>query len=263
MSDRMRILETLIAALEPLPNVIAFWEAGSRATGRYDELSDLDLQCIVADGTVEATRRTIEAALQTIAPFQRRWEVPQPAWHGHWQAFYHLKGTDPLLLVDLVIMERKAPGRFLEPEQHGIPTVFFDREGLTRAVPTDSAAYAERLRRRLAALEEPLELFHPFVDKELRRGREVDAFSFYHGTILLRLVEVLRMRYSPWRYNFGLRYLQYDLPPAIYAQVQAFVYVASPADLGAKKAAGLELIRSTIAELKALDFVALLEQTRP
>lgn len=263
MSDRMRILDTLVATFEPMRNVLAFWEAGSRATGRYDQYSDLDLQCIVEDGTVEATRNAAEAALQSIAPFQRRWEVPQPTWHGHWQAFYHLQGTDPLLLVDLVIMERKAPNRFLEPEQHGLPTVFFDREGLTRPVPTDAAAFADRLRKRLAALEEPLELFHPFVDKELRRGREVDAFSFYHGMLLLRLVEVLRMRYSPWRYNFGLRYLQYDLPPAVYARVQSFVYVASADELGAKKAAALDLIRETMAELKQLDLTTVLEETRP
>lgn len=263
MSDRLRILDTLLATLEPMPNVLAVWEAGSRATGRYDQYSDLDLQCIVADGTVAATRDAVEAALQSLAPFQRRWEVPQPSWHGHWQAFYHLQGTDPLLLVDFVIMERKAPNRFLEPEQHGTPTVFFDREGLTHAIPTDAAAFAERLRRRLSDLEEPLELFHPFVDKELRRGREVDAFSFYYGPILLRLVEVLRMRFSPWRYNFGMRYLQFDLPPAMYAQVQSFTYVASAEELGVKKAAALDLIRSTVAELKRLDFVALLEETRP
>jgi hypothetical protein len=263
MSDRTRTLEALVAALEPMPNVLAFWEAGSRATGRYDQYSDMDLQCIVADGTVEATRLAVESALASLGPLDRRWEVPQPTWHGHWQAFYHLAGTDPLLLIDFAIMERKAPNHFLEPEQHGTPTVLFDREGLTRPVPTDSAAFAERLRKRLSALEEPLELFHPFVDKELRRGREVDAFSFYHGMVLLRLIEVLRMRYSPWRYNFGMRYLQYDLPPTTYAQVQSFIYVASPDELGAKKAAALDLIRSTIAELKGVDFVALLEQTRP
>lgn len=262
MSDRTRILDALLGALEPMPAVIAFWEAGSKATGRLDEYSDLDLQLLVEDGAVDAVRQAIEATLLSLAPFQRRHEIPQPAWHGHWQAFYHLQGTDPLLLVDLVIMERKNPNRFLEPEIHGVPTVYFDREGLIKGEPTDAAAFAEKLRKRLPIIEEPMEIFHPFVDKELRRGREVDAFAFYQGFLLNRLVEVLRMKYCPWRFNFGLRYLQFDLPPAAYARVRELVYVASAADLAARKAEALQWLRETLAEVKSLDLVAHLESSR-
>lgn len=262
MTDRTRIQETLLQALEPIPEVLAFWEAGSRATGRYDQYSDLDLQLLVADGTVETARAAVEAALLSIAPFEKRWEVPAPTFHGNWQCFYHLQGTDPLLLVDLCIIERKAPNRFLEPEIHGIPTVFFDKTGEIIPTPTDAAAHAEKIRKRLPLLAEPMELFHPFVEKELRRGREVDAFMFYQAYVLSRLVEALRMRYAPWRYNFGPRYLQYDLPADIYAKVRSFYFMASGDDLQAKKAEALALLRETLTELKQLDFIKLLEETR-
>ncbi|HWI63244.1 MAG TPA: hypothetical protein VNT75_15505 [Symbiobacteriaceae bacterium] len=262
MSDRTRILETLISTLEPMTDVLAFWEAGSRATGRYDQYSDLDLQILVADGSVEPVRTALEAALLSLAPFEKRWEVPAPTFHGNWQCFYHLRGTDPLLLVDLCLIEQKAPNRFLEPEMHGIPTVFFDKIGAVRPEPTDAAAHAEKIRRRLPLLEEPMELFHAFVDKELLRGREVDAFAFYHGYVLSRLVEALRMRYAPWRYNFGPRYLQYDLPPAVYARVRSFYFLEGGEDLGRKKAEALQWLRETLAEVKQLDLIKLLEETR-
>ncbi|HYF96139.1 MAG TPA: hypothetical protein VD969_28355 [Symbiobacteriaceae bacterium] len=262
MSDRMRILDSLLQALEPMGEVIACWEAGSKATGRLDQYSDLDLQLLVEDGAVDAVRRAAEQALQRLAPFAKRYELPRPSWHGHWQAFYQLQGFDPLLLVDLVIMERKAPARFLEPEIHGVPTVYFDKEGQIKSVPTDAAAFAEKLSLRLPALEEPMELFHPFVEKELRRGREIDAIVFYQSFVVNRLVEALRMRYSPWRYNFGARYLQYDLPPAVYARVRELYFVAGPAELAERKAAALAWLRETLAELKTLDFVSLLEDAR-
>lgn len=262
MIDRCMILESLQQTLEPMPEVIAFWEAGSKATGRLDQYSDLDLQLLVEDGAVEAVRLAVEAALQAVSPFQRRWEVPAPTFHGNWQAFYHLQGADPLLLVDLVIMERKATQRFLEPEIHGVATVYFDKEGAIEMVPTDAAAFAEKLRKRLPVLEEPMELFQPFVEKELRRGRDVDALSFYNGVVLNRLVEALRIRYSPWRYNFGLRYLQFDLPPAVYDRLKPLAFIAGPDELAAKKAAALAWLRETLAELKQLDLTKRLEETR-
>lgn len=259
---RVRIVNRLLRELEQMENVLALWEAGSRATGRADDMSDLDLQVLVTDGTVSETVQRLEAVLNELGPVNLRYEVPQPSWHGAWQAFYRLDGVSPLLMVDLVIIEEKNPNRFLEPEIHGRPVVYLDRQGVITQAPTDSAAFAERLRKRLPQLEVPAELFHPFVEKELIRGRAVDGLSFYQGLVLTRLVEALRMRYAPWRYNFGQRYLQYDLPPAIYEQVRELAYVASPDELPAKVQRAMALLRQTLGELKELDLQKLLEQTR-
>lgn len=259
---RERIVGRLLQEMEQMDQVLAFWEAGSRATGRADDMSDLDLQVLVTDGTVDETVQRLEAVLAELGPVNLRYEVPQPSWHGAWQAFYRLEGLSPLLMVDLVILEEKNPNRFLEPEIHGTPVVYLDRKGLITQPPTDSAAFAERLRKRLPLLEAPAELFHPFVEKELARGRAVDGLSFYQGLVLSRLVEVLRIRHCPWRYNFGQRYLQFDLPPALYEQVRDLAYIASPDELPAKKERAVALFRQTLAEVKELDLQALLEQTR-
>lgn len=266
MSDslpiRQALVQTLREALEPADFILAFWEAGSAAMGTADQWSDLDLQVVVTDGQVEATRQLVEAALTGIAPIDLKFEVPQPSWHGHWQAFYRLQGVDPLLLIDLVIMEEKTPGRFLEPEIHGKPVVYLDRQGVTEPQPTDAAAQAARMQKRLPLLELPAELFHRFVEKELRRGREVDAMSFYQGVVLNRLVEALRMRYCPWRYNFGMRYLQRDLPPIIYGEVEHLTFVAQATELPAKTNRAMGLLRVTLNELKGMNLAAHLEAHR-
>lgn len=262
MSMREAILQALAGELEVSDQVLALWEAGSRAMGRADDQSDLDLMAIVADGQVAAIHERVGAALRRLAPIEIEWVVPQPAWHGHWQTFYRLEGTNPLLLIDICLMERKSKNWFLEPEIHGSPAVLFDKEGLVPQPPSDAAVFAERLAKRLPLLDVPLELFHRFVEKELQRGRVVDALSYYQGIVVPRLVEALRMRYSPWRFNFGLRYLNDDLPADLYAQVRDLVYVAGPEELADKKERAVNLLRATLQELRGVDLVALLEQSR-
>lgn len=261
-SMREQIIAQMITSLQPLDHVISFWEAGSAATGLLDAHSDLDLQLVVQDGTVEETAQEVEAALARVRPVELRYEIPSPTWHGNWQAFYRLRDTDPYLLIDLMIMEARQTNRFLEPEMHGIPIVYFDKQSLVSAAPVDPFSFAARLKGRLAALEYPFALFHPFVDKELARGRFIDAFHFYHGILLTRLIEALRILYAPWRHNFGARYLHKELPPDLYTQVERLFYVASPDDLRAKKALLLDLFADTLAQVKSLDLEAHLRTLR-
>lgn len=259
---RAKLIQAILEGIAPLDHVLACWEQGSTAMGRADQLSDIDLQVLVKDGTVEATKERIEQALSATQPLDLRWEVPLPTFHGHWQAFYRFQDVSPLLLIDLVIMEEKHPNRFLEPEIHGKPLIFLDKLGLIQQVRTDAAAFAEKLRKRLPLLEVPAEMFNAFVEKELKRGRPVDSLHFYQSAVLTRLVEALRMRYSPWRHNFGLRYLSYDLPEPVYQEVSALLFVSTPDEIPEKKARAMELLRTTLAELKSTDLEALLEATR-
>ncbi len=46
---RQRILETIIATLEPKDFVLALWQGGSAAHKSTDEWSDIDIQVIVED----------------------------------------------------------------------------------------------------------------------------------------------------------------------------------------------------------------------
>lgn len=258
-SRRQQILSAIEQATAPRADVLAFWEQGSTAMGRADELSDLDLHLTVVDGTVEAVAQAVEAALEAIGPIDLRLVVPQPSWHGHWQVFYHIAGTSPYLLIDLVIMQQSNPRRFLEPEIHGRPQLFFDKAGIAVQQPTDPAPMAERIGERIARIGARIDCFAPFVEKELRRGRSLDALAYYQSILLSSLVEVLRIRYCPWRYDFGMRYLGEDLPPAVHAQVQRLAFVADAQALEGARTRALELIRESLVQLRETDLVGLLE----
>ena len=66
------------------------------------------------------------------------------------------------------------------------------------------------------------------------------------------LAELLRMRSCPLRWDFGMRYLDRDLPPALYSRVRDLAFVQDIEDLESKlstaTAWGAALLRELDAE---------------
>jgi hypothetical protein len=63
--------------------------------------------------------------------------------------------------------------------------------------------------------------------KEVVRKRPLDAMAFYRSYTNL-LIELYGLKYRPFRYDFGLRYLHNDLPQDIQRQLERICY---PTDL--------------------------------
>jgi hypothetical protein len=59
----------------------------------------------------------------------------------------------------------------------------------------------------------------------------VGAFWAY---TLRPLAELLRMRYCPVRWDFGVRYIDRDLPPTVYSQFRDLAFTRDLGDLDAK-----------------------------
>jgi hypothetical protein len=235
MVTRDALLSALVPALEPRADVNAAWLGGSDAFGAADDLSDVDLCLDVAAGSSERVLDACEDALRSLSPIAARFDVPQPSWHGHAQRFYRLELAAETLLLDVAAMERGGSGmRFDEREAHGEPVVLFDKLGVVRSRPLDREANEAAIARRLVALRAREALFGGFSAKEGARGRALDALAFYHSMLLQPLVEILRIRYCPERFSFGLRYLGRDLPPDVLARLGELAFVSSLDDLREK-----------------------------
>jgi hypothetical protein len=248
--DRAAILAALRAALEPRADVLAMWEGGAAAFDRVDEWSDIDVQFIADDDAVDAVVAAAEAALAGVAPIALKYAPPPPTWHGHYQGFYRLTGAGPYLVVDVVVMRRSNENRFLEPEIHGQKRVHFDKAGLLVVAPLDPAAFAARLIGRLEAMRPAFDMFQSFVVKELNRGNAIEALHYYLSFTMRPLVEALRIRYSPFRYNFHSRYVYYDLPPEVVQTLERLFFVRDGADLRVKHAEAGELFDATLAAIE-------------
>lgn len=230
-AGRDAILETLRAALEPLPFVLSLFEGGSTAFGRADEWSDIDLCADIEDGHEDDVFDAVEAALTELSPIEHRWIIPLPAWHGMAQRFYRLRDAPEHLVIDLSLRPRSRAGHFGEVERHGVPMVYFDKGAFAVPAALDLSSWQARVKERVEALWTRFHFTAGLAGKELARGRIPDAYAFYHSFNLVPLVEVLRIRYCPERHDFGLRYLTFDLPPEVAGKIAELCLVSDADDL--------------------------------
>lgn len=247
--NRLELGRAVAQVLEAQDWAVALWEGGSAAFGRADELSDLDLVLVVEDGKVLEAVGIVEAAMEERGGFGQKWEVPQPAWHGCWQAFYRPESESPYFMLDICIAERSKPWTLTERERHGEPQVFFDRIGASTPTTLDPAETVNTVRAKLPQLLGALEMFADFPQKELERGRLIDAIQWHQTLIMGRVVALLRLRHAPERHDFGMRYLMFDLPEERWKEVEHLLYVKDAADLRAKTSRAVELGREVGAEI--------------
>ena len=225
------IVRALTAALQPLPFVDAMWEGGAAAFNRLDEWSDVDLYVVAADDRVADTFRAVEEALTRLSPIHHKYEPTWPPESGIAQAFYRLERASEYLLVDLAVLKRSTPDKFLEPELHGRAVFAFNKGNAVEALPLDRDAFVRKLLERRDRLGMRIALFGPFVSKELRRGNSLGALEAYQRIILDSLIQVLRMRYHPAHYGFGVRYVPFELPPEVVRKLEALSFVRSSEEL--------------------------------
>ncbi len=252
---RDAIIEALRANLEPDPRILAFHLGGSAASGRLDQWSDIDAVVTVEDGAVECAFVIAEAAMAAVAPIADQHRMPEPTWHGHSQRFYALRGASPCNMIDLVVMQRSAPERFLEAERHGHATVLFDKADLIVPTHLDRAAHAARMQAHLDDLQGRFQLFRPLVTKALDRGHLAEAVHFYMSFSYRPLVDILRITHCPERFDFGARYLDRDVPPEARADLERLALVGSAeairsqhAEIGGLVAASLPAAHARIRE---------------
>lgn len=247
---RQAIVEALSSVLPRSPFILAAWLGGSDGSGRTDRWSDVDLQLLVEDGEVEPAFEALHACVEALSPIEHRHRLPRPTWHGHDQEYLSLRDAEPWHFLDVLVIERSAADRFLDRERHGEPLVLFDKEGLVVPTKLDRKAHAERMAKRLAEIRETFPMFQHFVTKAMWRGHGADAMAAYLSVTIRPLVELLRMRYTPELFDYGLRYLDRDLPPERRAEIESLVLVPELERIEEKRARAEAIF---VEELAALD----------
>lgn len=249
MLTRTAVIEAMHDGFVDWEAAHALWEGGSAAFDRVDAWSDIDLQVAVDDVSTEAAIERAEQILASLSPIRDRYRVPEPAWHGLSQIFVRLEHAPPDMLVDLCVFKQSATQRFNETERHGTPRILFNKNGWYESGRLDRPTHEARLRARRDEIAARFQMFGGGPLKEVRRGRPLDALGMYHALLLRPLVELLRIRYDPDRYDFGFRYLHFDLPEDVAERLARLAY---PADLEALAHACEEVHTWTTALLDTL-----------
>ena len=252
MSDysltRSQIVDALQGLLEPRPEVKALWQGGAAAFDRVDEWSDLDIIVMAKDDEVENVLKLVEDKLGELSPIQSQLDLPQPTWHGHLQSFYRLENASPFLFIDLVVMKESSPNRFIERQIHGKALVHFDKGGYLEDDELDIAAHLLKLRTRKQELESEFGFFQELTKKELIRQNWLDALPYFQRFTLAPIVELLRMQYSPGRYNFNLRYIYLDLPEEWVGRIEPLFFLQPGKDFEEKFQTAQQLYQDVLAD---------------
>ncbi len=230
-SLRERIASAVCQVLEPLPAVHAGWEGGSAAFGTVDAYSDIDLNFIVDDEcSFDSLQAAAKGALEKVSPISVTHSAPPGC-------YYKLAVGGEFLFVDLCFFRANHSDHPLEAERHGTVRPLFDKADWLQAKPLDAAALATKRDARYRELRDWFVVSQSFVRKAILRGQEVEALASFWSYTLRPLVELLRMRYCPVRWDFvGMRYLDRDLPSAVYDAFRDLAFVQDPRELEAKLA---------------------------
>ncbi len=223
---REEIVNAVAQMLEKKDYALALWEMGAASWGRVDRWSDIDMMLVVEDDAVEESFQVIETALETLGGIEKKFRIPEPSWHGHSQCFYRLNRASPFHMLDIAIVKKSSDkDRFKQFSIHGEPTVHFDKGDFTLDEGLDIEEHVRKVMGRLESLSNTFEMFKVLTLKEVRRDNPVEAFSYYYGMTFRPLVEVLRMKYCPVRFNFGTRYVHYVFPKEVADKLVKFTYV--------------------------------------
>lgn len=260
--SREEILEALSDALLDLDYVDAMWEGGAAAYRRVDAWSDLDLYVVVRDDKVDDAFGAIEDVLSRISHIETKFPVAHPPASGIAQAFYRLETASPYLLVDLAVLKRSAPDKYLEPEIHGRAVFSIDKTGLSALPPLDAEAFVAKLMERLERLRGRFDTFAVFVQKELNRRNWMEALDSYRVIVLDSLVEVLRMRYGPLHYGFRTRYVHKELPRDVVKRLESLFFVKDVEDLKAKYEEASGWFREVADGIREVDVRALVPRAK-
>ncbi len=115
--------------------------------------------------------------------------------------------------------------------------------------PLDADEFVKKLMERRDRLSRRVELFAPFVSKELHRRNWLGALEAYERIVLDALIQGLRMRDAPAHYSFSVRYVYHELAPEVVRRLEELAFVRSPDELEGKAQRATRWFRETVAEV--------------
>ena len=77
----------------------------------------------------------------------------------------------------------------------------------------------------------------------------LEALGYYHREVLEPLTQLLRLRYCPVKYDYGLKHLYADLPREVTAELEELYAVVTLADLPAAVGRADALFGETLAAI--------------
>jgi hypothetical protein len=218
------LADWVAAVTAAIPGALAAHAGGSISTGRLDAWSDLDVSVHTEAGATDAVYSVLLRRLGEDWQVSGLWDLATPTWHGGRQFFAEVTrdGADPVIL-DLVAMAVPDGGVVVDPRRHGIPVVLHDPDAAIRVADEDDATLATAALSAARTIADRMFVARWIVEKSVAREQWPEAHAFYLTFCLTATVQLLRTIHCPSRWDYGLRYLDTDLPADVRRRVEALL----------------------------------------
>ncbi len=244
--DRTDIIKAIEDGLKNNPAVFAFWLEGADSTGRVDAYSDIDVWLDVQDGEEAAVFDAIEKALSGLGNIDFSYQ-PEQSHPLIKQKELHLEGTPEYLVIDICIQSHSRDYEFVR----GIgddPLVIFNRGGMLFR-DADETDFYELFTDRLYHLR------HTFTQQfrvlaKVERGDFLEAWSYYSKWTLQPLVELLRIKYAPGKYDHFFKHINRDLPGEVVLKLEELVRIDTIEDIRRGVAKAAEMFEANVEEVE-------------
>ncbi len=234
-ASRIMVIQSIREMVDSASWIVAAWLGGSDATGRTDDLSDIDLQLIVSDEQVEEAFIAVESMLEHNFGVAHRWRVKGPTRLGHPCAVYIPKNVPPHLCLDLIVIPLSSGEWHTQRERHGNAVVLLDRNGLLdNPLPMDLEVHTAGITRRIEYHAASHPIHKEVVGKAISRGNLPEASVLYQLKIMRPLIELMRIEDCPDRFDFEERYLEADLSESNHGLIQDLCMPVSLEDMAKK-----------------------------
>jgi predicted nucleotidyltransferase len=213
------------------PDVHAVWLGGSVATGGYDDWSDIDVEVLCTAGQ---SVRAHDALLAAVAfPVVSTWRLPPGTWPDGRQSFLTLHDdpgalAEPTRIVDLHVHDDTPEARRVDARRHGRLFVLHDPDGIVEQADDDERDLVRRRVLELDQIAQRRDVAGWLVARSDARKQPAEAIALYLRFGLMALVTLLRNETCPWRFDYGLRYLDIDLPADQRARVESLLPGTGP-----------------------------------
>lgn len=233
---RDHIVTSLRDTLERHPCVLAMWLEGADASEEYfragfvDEFSDIDLCCSVEAGKLDEVMALIQKNLVSIG----RLDIIEKRIHGEdfLSASFHLEDSSPYLIVDFDIYVNRGSIFFMDDPIEK-PFILFDKVGIVSFSQPDLNNIFINQSERLQSLSMTVAQGSR-IQKYIHRREFIEAYSYYHKWLLIPLIEVLRMRYTPLHPDYYIVHISRHLPTHVVNRLEDLFKINSFEELTGK-----------------------------
>jgi len=211
-----------------------------------DRYSDIDVWLDVRDGEEQAIFDEVERVLAELARIDFTYESE----HSHpkiRQKAIHIESTSEYLLIDVCIQSHSRDFEFIKGINDEL-LVVFNRGGI-RYRDADEAELNQFLTDRVHHIKNIFAQQTRVLSK-IERGEFLEAWMYYTKWTLQPLVELLRIRYVPRKFEYYFKHVHKDLPGEVVSQLEDLVRIKSIEDIRQGIAKASEIFRTNLKEVE-------------